>query len=262
VAERDYDRLVELARADDRVLGLVLTGSRGYGPYARPDSDWDVRLVASDATVDEAASVFATEHGAPVEVVVFSLAAFETAGEIGAADEWDRYSYVHAQVVLDKLDGRIGELVAAKSVLPSEGAREIAERELDAYINSYYRSAKNLGNGLAVEAQLDAAESVSSFLTALFALHERVRPFNKFLRWELAEHPLGDALWNEETLLARLRAIKSTADLEEQQRLFRDAAQLARERGLGAVVDGWHPDVPWLRGDVPVDAARSSLSGS
>jgi hypothetical protein len=249
VAEADYQRLVELAAADDRVLGLVLTGSRGRGPYARPDSDWDVRLVVRDDALAEAEAMFAANHGAAVETVVFSLTGFKSTGAIGSPSEWDRYSYAHAQVVLDKLNGGISELVAAKGVLPSGDARQIAARELDAYINSYYRSAKNLSGSLLVESQLDAAESVSPFLTALFAMHERVRPFNKFLRWELEQHPLGDRVWDAAPLLERLRAITSTGDLQEQQRLFRDTERSARAHGLDEVVDGWEPDVSWLRGE-------------
>ena len=64
-------------------------------------------------------------------------------------------------------------LVERKGVLPKEAAMEIADAGLDAYINAYYRSAKNALSGLDTEARLDAAESVSPFLTALFALHRR-----------------------------------------------------------------------------------------
>jgi hypothetical protein len=114
VAEASYERLVEAARADTRVVGLVLTGSRGRGPFARDESDWDVRLVTRD---DADASSYATPHGSRVEVAVLSLSEFVRTGEPGSPTEWDRYSYAHAQVVLDKLDGRIAELVASKGVL-------------------------------------------------------------------------------------------------------------------------------------------------
>jgi predicted nucleotidyltransferase len=249
VTEWDYESMVEAAQNDDRVVGLVLTGSRGRGPYARPDSDWDVRLVVRDDALAETEPLYSTEHGAVVEAVVYSLTDFVRAGERGSEDEWDRYSYAHCEVVLDKLDGRIHGLVDGKGVLSADLAREVATRELDAYINSYYRSARNLGNGLAVEAHLDAAESISPFLTTLFALHERVRPFNKFLRWELEQHPLGDPRWTAAALLPRLEAIIGSGELAEQQALFRDLEQLARARGHGDVVDGWQPQVPWLRGD-------------
>ena len=34
----------------------------------------------------------------------------------------------------------------------------------------------------------------------------------------------------------------------DQQALFRGTEGLARIRGLGATIDGWEPDVAWLRG--------------
>jgi predicted nucleotidyltransferase len=247
--EWDYDSLVEAVRADGRVVGLILTGSRGRGPYARPDSDWDVRLIVRDEALAEAEPLYGAERGEAVETVVLSLSRLRQTAEIGAPDEWDRYSYAHCQVVIDKLDGRIDQIVAAKGVLPSEAARDIAGRTLDNYINSYYRSARNLSNGLAFEAHLDAAESVSPFLTTLFALYERVRPYNKFLRWELEEHPLGDPVWNAAALLPRLETVTSSGDLGTQQGLFRDMERVARARGHDEIVDGWEPHVSWLRGE-------------
>ena len=244
----EYEELVEVARTDERVLGLVLTGSRGRGVFVRPESDWDLRLVVSDDGLSESEQRFETAHGSTVEVAVYSLAQFEQAGELGSPNEWDRYSYAHAEVVLDKLDGRIAGLVAAKGVLPPRTAHDVAARALDGYINSYHRSAKNAGLGLSIEARLDAAESVAPFLTMLFAVHGRVRPFNKYLRWELETYPFGDVLWGADALLPRLEAIVSTGALRDQQSLFRDVEALAREHGLGEVVDSWEPGVAWFRG--------------
>jgi hypothetical protein len=254
----DYAALVETARLDDRIVGLVLTGSRGRGLFVRPESDWDVRLVVRDDAIDECDQQFSSPHGSLVDVAVYSVADFQLAGEIGTTNEWDRYSYAHAEVVIDKLNGDIRGLVAEKSVLPSGAAREIAARALDGYINSYYRSAKNFRDDLPVAAQLDAAESVPQFVTALFALHERVRPFNKFLAWELETHPLGEETWSAAALLPRLQMITAEGDLGEQQRLFRDTERLARERQLGEVIDAWEPDVGWLRGAGAATAASHS----
>jgi hypothetical protein len=221
----------------------VLTGSRGRGPFARDDSDWDARMIVTDASAREA---YPSAHGDRIEIPVLTVEQFEHVAEIGTTNEWDRYSYAHAQVVIDKLDGRIAELVAAKGVLPPDAAHAIAREAFGAYANSYYRAAKNAGLGLRDAARLDAAESLSPFLTALFAMHERVRPFNKFLRWELEEFPLPS--WPADDLLSRLERVTG-ADLAEQQRLFRDVEPLARERGLGDVIDSWEPQVPFLRGE-------------
>jgi hypothetical protein len=118
---------------------------------------------------------------------------------------------------------------------------------VDTYINAYYRSYKNARRGWGIAAQLDAAESIAPFLEFVFAVRGRVRPFNKFLEWELREHPLGDP-WSPESLPRRLARIAATGDLAEQAALFRDAEEEARRRGLSDVVDGWEPDVAPLRG--------------
>jgi hypothetical protein len=246
--EWTYPEFVDAARSDERVLGLVLTGSRGRGYLVRPDSDWDVRLVVRDEQLVECEERFDTPHGATVEVAVFSLSQFEQAGGLGTRNEWDRYSYVHAEVVLDKTGGEVTALVAEKSVLPAAAARDIAGQALDGYVNALYRSVKNHRIGLSAEAHLDAAESLPPFLTALFAMHERVRPFNKFLAWELEAFPLGDGLWSAQALVPRLEAIVAAGLVTEQQSLFRDTERFARERGLGHVIDGWEPDVDFLRG--------------
>jgi hypothetical protein len=207
-----------------------------------------VRVVVRDEAAEDCAAL-ATPHGSTLEVVVLSLSGFEQVGAVGSESEWDRYSYVHAPVVLDKLDGRIAALVREKGSLTAGDAERVGAEALDAYVNSYYRSAKNLRDGLRVEAHLDAAESLSPFLIALFALHRRVRPFNRFLGWELERFPLGDERWRAAALLPRLEAITASGDLAAQQALFRDTEQLARARGLGTVIDDWQPDVGWLRGD-------------
>lgn len=243
-----YPEFVDAARSDDRVVGLVLTGSRGRGLFVRPDSDWDVRLVVRDERLAECEARYDTPHGSALDVAVLSLSGFEQAGALGSESEWDRYSYSHAEVVLDKLDGRIAMLVAEKSALPHGAASKIAGAALDGYINAYFRSAKNARAGLLVEAHLDAAESITPFLTALFAMHERVRPFNKFLRWELDTFPLEGDLWTADSLLPRLERIAADGAIGEQQSLFRDIEAFARERGLGHVVDGWDSDFAFLRG--------------
>ena len=77
----------------------------------------------------------------------------------------------------------------------------------------------------------------------MFTLHGRLRPFNKWLEWDLREHPLPVTID-----LQRLERIGRTGALEDQQALFRETETLARERGHGATIDGWEADVAWLRG--------------
>lgn len=242
-----YEELLERVAADRDVVGLVLTGSRGRGPFVRDGSDWDVRLVVADDAPSGHVGRYPMEHGSDVEVFAMPLRDFMTAGDIGSDTEWDRYSYVHATLVVDKLGGRIAEILGAKQSHPPDVAGRIAAAALDDYINSWYRSLKNAALGLDLESHLDAAESIGPLLTTLFALHGRVRPFNKFLGWELREHPLPGPSWSADRLLPRLRAIIETGSVPEQAALFRDMEDLARARGHGEVVDSWEPDVDWIR---------------
>ena len=243
-----YEELVEVARADDAVVGLVLTGSRGRGYAVTEEADWDVRLVVRDAAAGDCRQRYATPHGSRVEVVVLSLSEFEEAGAIGSPSEWDRYSYVDAEVAVDDPDGTVARLVREKSALPPDAARALAAERLDDYVNCLYRAAKNERSSLVQEGRLDAAESIAALLDFLFAVEGRVRPFNKFLRYELERRPLEDPAFAADLLFERLAAIRA-GDPDEQRRMFRDVERLARRHGLGDVIDGWEPDVAWLRGE-------------
>jgi hypothetical protein len=123
-------------------------------------------------------------------------------------------SYVtgHSDYLIDKLDGEVGRMLAEKSRRDPAGAAG----PLDGYINLYYRAAKNHRDGLRREAHLDAAESIPWFVDFLFTACGRVRPYNKWLPWELANHPLPDP-WSARETERRLEAILATGDLGEQQ---------------------------------------------
>lgn len=244
-ADEAYAELRALAERDPNIIGLVLGGSRGKG-LATARSDYDVYLVVRE-NEEEYRERFPFRHGDPVEVIAGSLEWFRSHAEVGSETEWNRYTFAHVRVELDKTGGEIQRLVDAKGKLPPDAAPKIAAEALDAYINSYYRSAKNFRDGDAVGGRLDAAESVPYFLATLFALHDRVRPYNKYLRWELERHPLPGDVWSAAQLLPMLEAV-IVGDLDVQRVLFRALEKVARERGHGDVVDAWGDDVAWLRG--------------
>ena len=242
----EYDAILELARREDGVLGLVLGGSRGKRALVRPESDHDVYLIVRDS--DAYRRRFPTRHGDAVEVFVLSLDEFRAHAALGSETEWNRYTFAHVEPLVDKTGGELTRVVEEKGRLPRDAALRVAAEALDSYVNSYYRSAKNARAGLELAARLDAAESIPYLLSALFAFEERVRPYNKYLEWELESFPLSGDGWSAGRLIPRLDRIAATGDLGEQQRLFRDVEHAARERGFGRVIDGWEPDVAWLRG--------------
>ena len=229
-----FDDLLEVARSRDDVLGLYVFGSRGREFMVDDRSDWDVCVVLSTPEAQEEFDrEFPHVRGDLVEL------ASATLDEIrDDASEHSRYAAAHARVVLDKAGGELTRVVAEQESLPA-GARDSVVREaLDAYVNQVYRS-------LRYGTRLDAAEAIPHALRTIFALGGRVRPYNKYLGWELRHHPLDG--WSAEELLPLLDRVL-VAEPKAQRELFRRLEAAARRDGFGDVVDGWEPDLEWLRG--------------
>lgn len=252
--ERELAELLERVRGDEGVLGVLLVGSRAWGRALDDRSDYDVVVVTADR---QALERFEQEvpfvRGEPLEVVSDTLDGLRAHAAIGSASEWARPAYLHARVLVDKTDGQLARIVAEKVAVPEDTRLEQARRSLDSYVNSTHRSARNRMVGLETAARLDAAESIGPFLTSIFTLEGRVRPFNKHLAWELRERPLGDEAWSADRLLPRLERILD-GRLADQQALFREVERVVRAAGLVDVIDGWEPDVAWLRGDAEYHA--------
>jgi hypothetical protein len=229
-----FDELLSVARQRDDVVGLYVFGSRGRDFMVDDRSDWDVCVVLRDT---DARRTFETEfpyaHGSRVEIVTATLDELRN-----AKSEHGRYAAAHARVDVDKTDGELTQLVAELESLPL-GTRDAVVRDaLDGYINQMYRS-------LRYETRLDAVESIPYALRTIFALENRVRPFNKYLEWELRYHALAD--WTADELLLLLDRILS-GDPQAQRELFNRIEPIAHRDGFGDVIDGWEPDVAWLRG--------------
>lgn len=219
------DALLECAREDENVIGVVLYGSRARGAYVGDHSDWDVYIVVRERRGDRP-----FRRGERIETVELTLDELRD-------PEGQLYHLAWLEPQLDKT-GEVSEaLRAVTTVDPATAAKP-----LDAYVNSYYRSRKNARVGLELASLLDAQESVPHWLEFLFTVHGRLRPYNKWLEWELETHPLPF-----DVDLGRLERITRTGALEDQRALFRETEALAREHGHGATIDGWEPDVAWLR---------------
>lgn len=230
-----FDELLAVARQRDDVLGLYVFGSRGRDFMVDDRSDWDTCVILTNAAARDAfAQEFPFGHGATVEVIASTLDQLRD-----SADEHWRYAAAHANVILDKTDGELTRVVAGlEFLLP--GTRDSVVRDaLDGFINQIYRS-------LRYGTRLDAVEAIPYALRAIFALEDRVRPYNKYLEWELRHHPLAG--WTADELLPLLERVLS-GDPQPQRELFNRVEPVARREGFGAVIDGWEPDVPWLRGD-------------
>jgi predicted nucleotidyltransferase len=234
------DELLAYCQSSDDVIAAFLFGSRGRGVGVDERSDWDVWVVARDedalARIDER---FPYAHGAPVEVASSTLDGLRRHGAIGSRSEWARYQHAHVDVRVDKTNGEVAAVLAEKELIPPEHRDAIVSDALGGFVNSTFRS-------LRYGTRLDAAESIPYALRTVFALAGRVRPFNKYLDWELRNHPLAG--WQAETLLPVIAGVLDR-DRASQHELFRLVESDARAHGFGAAIDEWEPDLAWLRGE-------------
>ncbi|MFI7427370.1 nucleotidyltransferase domain-containing protein [Micromonospora sp. NPDC049836] len=223
-----FEDRVARAEADPAVVGLVLTGSQARGMATR-HSDFDVHVVVHE----RGGQWGRTRRTAELDEIVCTVDELADTSDI-----WQRYAYRGARVLLDRLDGGVARLVDRQATPTEAEATAWAREGLDGYLNLAYRSAKSRRDGNDIAAALDERESVSWLLTTVFALHGRLRPYNKYLGWELETHPLGEP-WSASSLPARV--------LRDPIGLFPEVERLARQRGLGDVVDAWGDDLTLLR---------------
>jgi hypothetical protein len=235
-----YDAFVELATADPAVVGLVLKGSRAHEGMTTEHSDHDLHVVLADGAATDLTR-FTGYRTANLDIVILTLAEFQAAGMPG----FERYALARARIVLDRLNGSIAKILAAKARLDADEAFRDAGAWLDAYANSLYRSVKNDRDAHTLAARLDAADSIRFLLELLFVLDRRPRPYNKYLEWELARYPLPG--WDAGKLLEAVDRISGTGDVPLQRRLFARVETVVRRAGHGAVLDAWGEDLGLMR---------------
>ncbi|WP_433382482.1 hypothetical protein [Streptosporangium sp. CA-115845] len=241
-AREEFSALLARVSADPAVIGAVLSGSQARQGMATHRSDYDIYLITID---DRAADE--ERRDSRLDVKAMSLEEFRAHALPGSGWEWNRYSFTHARVLKDRPDGLIGELVAGKGALSREEAHQTVAASLDTFVNAAYRWLKSHRDERATEARLDAAEAIPPLLTCIFALHCRVRPYNKYLGWELRNHPLGPPPWRQERLLPLLETVLSHAVPQTARRLFLDLEPFARAAGHSSVLDAWGDDLHLLR---------------
>jgi hypothetical protein len=243
-----YEALAAQAREDANILAFWLGGSRGKG-FGTAHSDHDVMLVVADAAADAYRARFARLCQGDIDCVVMTMAQLRAAADWDGPERWDRYSYAHVSVDLDKT-GEVQAIIDAKACVPAHARVGFIDASLDHYLNQLYRSLKCWRDGRPTAARLEAAEQIPPLLDALFALDGgRLRPFHKYLEWELSTRPLADPPWPSEVFLARLLAILETGDSDLQRDTFRALEPRFRAAGHGAVMDAWGVALPFMLGE-------------
>lgn len=171
----------------DEFLGMLLTGSAGRG-MATPYSDLDVMVVLGDA----AGAGERTSHSPRIDEIPVPWSELTTLEPFGTEGWFGRWAFAWTPVLIDKTVGEIPRLAAVQARVHGREAEAILfdHDRLDGWINYAYRALKSDRDGRPAESRLDAAESVPWLLDVVFTLAGRVRPYNKYLAWEMAHHPL------------------------------------------------------------------------
>jgi hypothetical protein len=238
----DYETLVSLAATDPAVIGLILVGSRGKG-FENEHSDHDVVMVVRDGAVEAAKQRYA--GASKVDVSVLGASDFARYAEWQGPEEWDRYSFAHTKLLIDRSDGALAKQIEDKGRIPPDQLDRCIDGWLDGYVNGVYRSVKCIRNGNALGARLEAANSMLDLLTLVFAMNGRHRPFLGYLQQELDHYPLRHLPWPPQAFVDKVARVLATADLETQQELLAGIETLARETGHGAVLDRWEGKDRW-----------------
>jgi hypothetical protein len=230
----------------DNLVGLVLTGSAGRG-LATERSDVDLFVVLS--TVPDG---YVTSKSPAIDEVPMALPELDEVPVFGTDYWWYRWSFAWAPMLLDRTGGALPDAVRRQALVSPEEADSILieHDRLDGWLNYAYRALKSDRDGRDLERRLDATESVPWLLDTVFSLAGRVRPYHKYLPWELREHPIEG--WPAEVLLPLLTrtldgdpsAIRETFALVRAQCEAFDAA-----RGHSRTVDmieGWGVELSYF----------------
>lgn len=173
----------------ERLLGLVLSGSAGRD-FTTERSDLDVYVVLSERLPGDSG----VAKPAEMDELPITLAELSQVPPYGTDGWWFRWSFAYAPILLDRSDGRLAAALRAQaSVTDSEALAILTDHDrFDGWLNYAYRALKSERDGRRLEAHLDTVESLPWLLDVIFTLAGRVRPYNKYLAWELDHHPLPE----------------------------------------------------------------------
>ncbi len=227
------------------VLGFLLTGSRGKG-FATEQSDYDCAVIVTDDAYT-AFSERMCDLPAVIDASVFTLGSFDRHAAWGSELAWDRYNWAHLRALVDKTGGKIQGIIDEKGRIPGAEVRSYISGQLDHYINQVYRSIKCLRDGNAAGYRLEAADSILPLMNLLFAVHDgRLRPYYKYLEWELDESPLTQFPWSGVELLEMIGAILADGSYLDQQAIFIKVEAALSATGYLNVLESWG-DKLWFR---------------
>jgi hypothetical protein len=236
--------LIAIANSDSNILGLFPTGSFGKGMIT-DKSDYDVTIIIRDKVKNEYQVKYKGFGGVLCDLSIKTMGELKEAANWGGSMAWDRYNYAYLKTEVDKT-GKIQKLIDEKGVVPADKRGEFVSASLDGFINQVYRSVKCFRDGNKIASQLEAADGLPSLLNAIFGLEGRIKPFYKYLDWELTNRPLKKLPWPKDEFIALLLKIVQTGDLTTQQTILKTLEKSYREEGFDSLFDSWGEMLPWM----------------
>jgi predicted nucleotidyltransferase len=237
-ADEKYKKLAQDFKKDPNVLAFWLSGSRGKGMVTRY-SDYDFTIIVKDEAKKEYEKKYVKEFRDPeFDIAVRTIDELKKHAVFGTDLAWDRYNYAYIKVLSDKT-GKIQKIINEKTIVSKEEADQLIKEGLDNFINQVYRAAKCKRDRKPATSHLEMAEAIPCFLDCIFALEKRIKPYYKYLEWDLKLHPLKKLPWNEKQLIKLLMKILKDGDEKTLLELFTKTRPIFIKAGYGAIYDSW-----------------------
>lgn len=245
---KTFDDLLEDARINDMILGVVLVGSRGKNMVTE-HSDDDVNLIVERGMKDQVEHLFTGLER--VDLVVYELQEFEEYAAWGSDEAWDRYDFAHAQVLVDKTGGKIESIVREKGTLPKSAQDEVVVYGINACLNGIFRALKNVRDERMFAARLGAAETIPwYFVTVIFGLEGRVKPYDKYLLWEVNNHPLKSLTWSSEELEINITTLLDFSSPKVLRSFLDELIKATEKTQYKKVLEDWSKEIDWMKKQV------------
>jgi hypothetical protein len=170
--------LVAEAATDPERVGLLLHGSRAAGT-ARPDSDYDLICVVSDAEFErrmKAGARYERRGGTPeVDILYQGLSRLRERAQ--HPDEYTSTYFPNARLLFDR-DGAVARVLATMRAVADQQAGERLMDYYDTYCVMFIRSLKAWRRGDVLAARMDSAESAAYLIRTLYAAQSRWTPYH------------------------------------------------------------------------------------
>lgn len=244
-SEKIFNEISEEAKTDSNILAFWLDGSRGK-ELAKKHSDYDCTMIVKDRAIKKYHKKYDGLEKDDIDLVITTLSEFKKYASWESPDSWDRYNFAHQKVLVDKTK-KVQKIINEKSKIPKHKIKGFITQSLDHYINQVFRSFKCYRDKQPLAAHLEGIESVPPLLDAIFALEGKVKPYYKYLRWELKEHSLKKLLWDYKVFLNKVQRITTRGDIKTQKEIFRQMEKIFSRAGYKSVFNGWQDNINWIK---------------